>query len=54
MDDIKKALTQAPVLKLIDYQESGKLVLSVDSSLIGWGPILRQEDDLDAKQRHPS
>ena len=45
-----------PALKLIDYEASSKIVLLVDSSLIGWGAILQQEDDLDAKpkQRHPS
>src|SRR5258706_16456811 len=54
MDDVKQALIEAPALKLIDYEASGKIVLSVDSSLIGWGAILQQEEDLDAKQRHPS
>src|SRR5258705_3766701 len=54
MDDLKQALIKAPALKPIDYEASGKIVLSVDSSLIGWGAILQQEDDLDAKQRHPS
>ena len=55
MNDLKQALIIAPALKPIDYEgNSGKIVLSVDSSLIGWGAILQQEDDLDAKQRHPS
>src|SRR5258706_16022960 len=54
MDDLKQALIEAPALKPIDYEASSKIVLSVDSSLIGWGAILQQEDDLDAKQRHPS
>ena len=39
-------------LKPIDYEASGKIVLSVDSSVIGWGAILQQEDD--AEQWHPS
>ena len=49
MDDFKRVLTQALVLKPIDYQKGGKIVLWVDSSLIGWGAILQQVDDLDAK-----
>ena len=52
MDDLQQALITAPALKPIDYEASGKIVLSVDSSLIGWGAILQQEDD--TKQRHPS
>ena len=35
IDDLKRVLTQAPALKPIDYQEGRKIVLSVDSSLIG-------------------
>ena len=52
MDDLKQALITAPALKPIDYEASRKIVLSVDSSLIGWGRILQQEDD--TEQRHPS
>ena len=52
IDDLKQALIVAPALKPIDYEASGKIVPSVDSSLISWGAILQQEDD--AKQRHLS
>ena len=52
MDDVKRALTYEPALKPIDYQEGRKFVLLVDSSLIGWGAILQQEDN--TKQRYPS
>ena len=45
MDSLKQALMSAPVLKPIDYKAKGKIVLSVDSSLIGWGAILQQEDE---------
>jgi len=40
MDELKKALTSAPALNPIDYESEGKIVLSVDSSLAGWGAIL--------------
>jgi len=35
MDNLKLALTQAPALKAIDYASGGRIVLSVDSSLLG-------------------
>ena len=35
MDDLKNALTHAPVLRPLDYQAEGKILLSVDSSLLG-------------------
>ena len=54
MDDLKQALITAPAMKPIDYEASGKIVLLVDSSLIGWGAILQQEDDSDTKQWHLS
>ena len=41
MDDLKQALITAPALKPIDYEASGKIASSVDSSLIGWGAILQ-------------
>ena len=41
MDDLKQALITAPALKPIDNEASGKIVISVDSSLIGWGVILQ-------------
>ena len=41
MDNLKQALITAPALKPIDYEASGKIVLVVDSSLIGWGAILQ-------------
>ena len=41
MDALKKSLTEAPVLKPIDYESSGQMVLSVDSSLQAWGAIIQ-------------
>ena len=54
MDDLKKALTHALALRLLDYQAEGKIILSVDSSLLGWGAILQQEEELNSKKRHLS
>lgn len=54
MDDLKDALTHAPALKPIDYKADGKIILSVDSSLLGWGAILQQEEELGSRKRHPS
>ena len=53
MDALKKSLTEAPALKPIDYESSGQIVLSVDSSLQDWGAILKQEE-VDTKKRHPA
>ena len=53
MGALKKSLTEAPALKPIDYESSGQIVLSVDSSLQGWGAILQQEE-VDTKKRHPA
>ena len=53
MDAIKKSLTEAPVLKPIDYESSGQIGLSVDSSPQRWGAILQQEE-VDMKKRHPA
>ncbi len=54
MEDLKSALTHAPALRPLDYQADGKIILSVDSSLLGWGAILQQEEGSDSKKRHPS
>ena len=51
MDTLKKSLTEAPALKPIDYESLGQIVLSVDSSLQGWGAILHQEE-VDTNKRH--
>ena len=53
MGALKKSLTEAPALKPIDYESSGQIVLSVDSSLQGWGAILQQEE-VDTNMRHPA
>jgi len=53
MDELKKALTSAPALNPIDYESEGKIVLSVDSSLAGWGAILQQEEPKTGK-RNPA
>jgi len=52
MDTLKRALTSAPGLKPIDYHAIGTIFLSVDSSNIGWGAILQQEDE--KNQCHPA
>lgn len=53
MDSLKLALTTAPALVQINYEEgAGKVVLAVDASLTGWGAVLMQEDE--EKKRHPS
>ena len=53
MDDLKNTLTHAPALRPLDYQAEGKIILSVDSSLLEWGAILQQEEELNSKKRHP-
>jgi len=51
MDTLKRALTTAPALKPIDYYAAGTIFLSVDSSNIGWGAILQQEEE-STNKRH--
>jgi len=53
MDELKRALTKVPALKPIDYESSGMILLSVDSSIIGWGAILQQEEE-STKKHHPA
>jgi hypothetical protein len=49
---LQKALTEAPGLISIDYSEgAGKIILTVDASLSGWGAILQQ---LVNGVRHPA
>jgi len=50
MNKLKKALTSAPALNPINYESEGKIVLSVDSSLAGWGAILPQEEPKTGKR----
>ena len=53
MDQIKIALTSAPALVKIDYDENaGEIILAVDASLTGWGAVLMQKDS--EGNRHPS
>jgi len=52
MDKLKLALTKALAIKAVDYASSGRIVLSVYSSLLGWGAILHQEDYM--KKRYPA
>src|SRR5258705_10704901 len=54
MDDLKDARTHAPALKPINYKADGKIILSVDSSQLGWGAILQQEEKPESKKRHPA
>jgi RNase H-like domain found in reverse transcriptase/Integrase zinc binding domain len=52
MAALKKALTEAPGLVSLDYSdEAGKIILTVDASLTGWGAVLQQLDT--DKKRHP-
>lgn len=53
MDELKRALTTALALKPIDYDSAGTIFLSVNSSIIGWGAILQQEDK-GTKKCHPA
>ena len=50
---LKESLMQAPAVNPIDYESSGQIVLSVDSSLQGWVAILQQEE-VDTKKRNPA
>jgi len=53
MAALQKALTEAPGLISIDYSEDGgKIILTVDASLTGWGAVLQQLDAM--KRRHPA
>src|SRR5258705_13693090 len=54
MDDLKDVLTHAPALKPINYKADRKIILSVDSSQLGWGAILQQEEKPESKKRHPA
>jgi hypothetical protein len=52
MEELKKALTEAPALVTISYAEdAGLIILAVDSSGRGWGACLMQEVD---GKRHPA
>jgi len=53
MDTLKRALTTAPGSRPITYHAAGMIFLSVDSSNIGWGTILQQEED-SMKKHYPA
>jgi hypothetical protein len=44
-NEIKKAITRAPILRPINYQIKNRVILMVDSSMIAAGFILGQESD---------
>lgn len=45
MDRLKEALTTAPALMPISYEEgAGEIILAADASLTGWGGVLMQLD----------
>ena len=44
-EDLKQAITQAPVLQSINYNSDNAVVLAVDTSIIAVGFILSQRDD---------
>jgi RNase H-like domain found in reverse transcriptase/Integrase zinc binding domain len=50
MDLLKMALTTAPALRTIVYNE-GEIILAVDASLLGWGCVLMQ---IYLMKRHPA
>src|SRR5205085_5906721 len=57
MDALKRSLVTPPALRPIIYQaqgmnQVGRIILSVDASLIGYGAILQQEGE--AGKRHPA
>src|ERR1700761_615296 len=52
MRDLKQAATTAPALKSIDYKSGRKVILAIDSSPIGMGYVLFQEDE--QGKRHPA
>ena len=52
MQKMKEALTTAPALKTIDYESIGRIIVSTDASLEGWGAVLQQEAE-EEKRRHP-
>ncbi len=53
MDTLKTALTTAPALVCIVYDDdAGLIILAVDASLDRWGSVLMQEDK--DKKRHPA
>jgi len=55
MDTLKRALTTVPAIKPIDYHAAGMIFLLVDSSNIGWGAILQQEQEEESvKKCHPA
>jgi hypothetical protein len=51
-DDMKLCVTNAPVLRPLDYRSGRPIVLSVDTSYIAIGYILSQEDETGRK--HPA
>jgi len=53
-EDLKTALLESPVLRPIDYNTNASVILSVNTSYIAVGYILRQCDTKNAKLRHYS
>ena len=49
-EDLKEAITSAPVLQPINYDSDNPIVLSVDTSYIAIGFILSQRDDQGRKR----
>lgn len=52
-DKVNRPLTNATALKPIDYEGSGLVVLSVDSSLKGGRTVLQHKDP-NARKRYPA
>jgi hypothetical protein len=43
MEELKMALTRAPILVKITYgEDSGEIILAMDASSVGWGAVLMQ------------
>ena len=53
MDTLKLSFTATTALKPIAYDSTAQIVLSIDSSLHGWGAILQQEE-VGSTKRHPA
>jgi len=51
MELLKEEVRQAKAIRLLDYEGQGKIVLAVDSSYIGIGFYIYQED-IDDPQKH--
>lgn len=52
MEDIKEAVANAPILRSLDYNIDTEIKLVVDSSWMGMGAAIAQQDEKDPKKWH--